>query len=177
MTYVTLASVISSSLGLPPTPSSDHILFFTSPGSPAFTGSNLTIVCSLRAIKLSFVTFFTVKFYIFLCGLPTCKLKIGRRHARFSHHHMCCTWTESWGSITILLKNEWLNNWKWVNLKPETTDHRGCLSCLAHYFIFGSFSFLLIKPQIYFRSLRRVISIYLIWGLFLVFILQLTLSL
>lgn len=53
------------------------------------------------------------------------------------------------GLLSIYLKNEWLNNWKWVNLKPETTDNRGCLTCLMSYFIFESFSFLLMKHAKY----------------------------
>ena len=51
--------------------------------------------------------------------------------------------------LSIYLKNEWLNNWKKVNLKPETTDNRGCLTCLTSYFTFGSFSFLLMKHAKY----------------------------
>lgn len=87
---VSLASVTTSSCGLPPTPSLDHILFFTSPGNPAFNGSDITIICSQRAIKLSFVTMLTMNLYICLCALPTHKLRKGSKLASFSHHHMHC---------------------------------------------------------------------------------------
>lgn len=103
---VSLASVTTSSCGLPPTPSLDHIFFFTSPGNPAFNGSDITIICSLRAIKLSFVTMFTVNFYICLCALPTCKLRKGSKHASFSHHHIHGTWLKAW-CLNNCLSSEW----------------------------------------------------------------------
>lgn len=101
--------------GLPPTPSLDHILFFTSPGNSAFAVSNPTIICSLRAIKLSFVTIFTVKFYICLCVLPTCTLKKGRKHADFPHHHIHFTCGLN-NDLSSRCTMEWLRSWerKWL---------------------------------------------------------------
>lgn len=127
----------SGSPGLPPTPSLDHVSFFTSLGNPAFTGLNLAIICSLRAIKLSFVTIFTVKFYICVLSLLISSRKAGSI-AGLSHLDNAPSLVEGLTQVTSwrpgvnnCLSSSWMTNWKWMSWKLGTTKNRGCLTCLV----------------------------------------------